>query len=742
MATVAQAQIASDSSLSTTVHTSDGLNFTVEQGNRAGNNLFHSFNQFSVPTNGSVYFNNALDLQNIFSRVTGGNASVIDGLIKANGTANLFLLNPSGIQFGSGARLQLGGSFFASTAESVKFSDNTEFKATNSNTPLLTVNMPVGLQFGQTPAPIQVTGPGHGITGSLFLPSDRSSSPSQLEVNSGKTLALVGGNFSANGGVFTAEEGRVELGAIGSSAGHPIVGLTPTATGGYSLNYSGVSKFGDLNLDHKSLADASGSPGGSIQVVGRNVTFTDGSLLLVQNLSSQAAGDIDILASEAFRASGANPDTLSFGVGSGAVNETLGLGASGDISVSTQQLELLSGGALYTKTYSSARGGNIDVNAPTSLDIVGFGQGPITFSVINTLSFASGQGGNINVSTGDLKIDQGGGLNAGNIGPGSGGKVTVNADVINIIGARPSSSSDSNIGASNIGSGQGGDIVVNARQITVRDGAQLSADNSGVGAAGTILINASEFVKVEGGIPGSFRKSNINASTLLVNEELREAFGLPDIPIGNSGTVTINTPLLLLSNDGAVRVRNEGIGDAGSLSINAGLIVMDNGGNIDASSPVGNGGSIDIRAGGIFSDHGGYISADAGTEGHAGDIEIDSLAVVLNHGSRISASATGSGDGGTIDINTALLAGFNNSDIVALAQQGQNGSIHLSVPFVLGLKSRSQLTSGSDIPPVPTRSYRYTPDRAQAGSSQLTEATSWHVNGQGQVQLIYNHPNP
>lgn len=48
------AQVTRDSTLNTTVSQS-GDNFTIINGNRVGNNLFHSFSQFSVPSNGSAF---------------------------------------------------------------------------------------------------------------------------------------------------------------------------------------------------------------------------------------------------------------------------------------------------------------------------------------------------------------------------------------------------------------------------------------------------------------------------------------------------------------------------------------------------------------------------------------------------------------------------------------------------------------------------------------------------------------
>ncbi|MEH1935824.1 MAG: S-layer family protein [Nostoc sp.] len=657
----ANAQVTPDGTLNTTVSQS-GNNFTITNGNRVGNNLFHSFSQFSVPTNGSAFFNNASDIQNIFSRVTGGSVSQIDGLIRANGSANLFLLNPSGIIFGANAQLNIGGSFIGTTANSIKFADGIEFSAINSQSaPLLSINVPIGLQLGSNPAPISVQGTGHSLTnpgGSTLV--TQSPSATELRVQPGKTLALVGGDLHLNGATLTAKQGQVELGSV-SGAG--LVSLIPTARGS-TLGYEDGQSFGDIQLAERSLLDISGVNAGSVQIRGRHIQFTDGSLVLARNLGNLPGGDIRLQATEAIDLIGRTADTT---IPSGVRTEAVGVGASGNISVITPRLTLQQGGGLNSNSVGVAPSGNIHVDA-TAIELSGFSPiNPNNVSILSTSSFGSGNAGDISVNANSLLLSNGAALTSATFGSGSSGKVTIRTNHTTVMGESPSGLY-SNISSITFATGNAKTLTLDTAKLQILDGGVVAATTFFAGNGGDISINATESIEISG--RSRSNNSSINSSSILLPPLLRQRFHLPDKLTANAGNVSINTPNLTVTDGGTVSVTSQGSGNGGSLNITANTIRLDRQGSIQAQTESGNGGNIALQVGNLL---------------------------LLRHHSAIAATAGGNGDGGNININAPIIAGLENSDIIANAIKGRGGNIQITTQGIFGLKLRDQLTPDSDI---------------------------------------------
>jgi filamentous hemagglutinin family protein len=280
----------------------NGRTLVINGGATAGGNLFHSFERFSVPTGTTAFFKNAVNIQNIITRVTGGAACNIDGGIKANGTANLFLLNPRGIIFGPNARLNIGGSFVASTAQGFRESRRESVECRQS--------------CSQTPADSERAG--HRLSGDPETGAvEYSNRPAGLAVPVGRTLALVGGDITLEGGILRAPQGRIEL---DSAAGAGEISLNPTGIG-FALGVEGVPSLGNINLSKSALIDTSGSGGGEIQLQGGRIAKAGGSAVLSVTLGSKARGEIKVSANDCVELTGISADG---GNSCGLCSETAG----------------------------------------------------------------------------------------------------------------------------------------------------------------------------------------------------------------------------------------------------------------------------------------------------------------------------------------------------------------------------------------------------------------------------------
>lgn len=639
----------------------DGNTWKIDGGTTAGNNLFHSFQEFSVLLNNTAFFNNAQNINQIVTRVTGGKISNIDGLIRANGSADLFLINPSGIIFGANAKLDLGGSFIASTADRIEFADGSFYSAKNpQNSPLLTISVPLGLQYGRNPGTIQVNGSGHDINQPQLLPHNRGNVRG-LQVPSGNTLALVGGNVTVTGGVLTAEAGRIELGAVAEGN----VRLEPTNQG-WVLNYEQIANFRDIKFFSQSAADASGIPGGAIAIWGRNFELYDGSIVLIQNQGSQKAGNISVNLSESLIAVGLDPDGTP---PSSLVNETVTAADSGGWQVSARNLIFQAGGQAGTRTFSSGSSGNVEVNISESVLIEGFSldrnNQPFISNIITGSLGSSGMAGDINVLTPRLRVLDGGQISSTALGTGPGGDVIINAsESVELIGFSPSFSG-SLLSASAFNAGNAGEIAVNTAKLVLRDGGRVDANTIASGNAGNVTVNASESIEISGTVrsPEVTTPSQIGSAANTPDPVLQVFFGLPPVPSGSPGNVTINTPVLHVRDQALVTVKNDGTGDAGNLSLQVNSLFLDSQGGITASTISGGGGNLNLEVRDLLQlRNNSVISAEAG-------------------------SGTGFGDGGNVNINANFIVALpnENSDIVANAFAGSGGNINITSQGIFGL---------------------------------------------------------
>ena len=688
---MAFSQVSGDGSLNTNVTTNDQLNFNINDGSRAGNNLYHSFEEFSIKSGGSAVFNHSADVVNIINRVTGGNVSDINGLIRATGNANLFLINPQGIVFGEDASLDIGGSFFGSTADSINFTDGSVFSALNpQEEPLLTVSTPLGLQYGQNPGNITVRGTGSNL---LFDPiglvDERNVG---LQVPSGKTLALVGGNVIVEGGNLTAGGGRIEVGSVGSNSN---VGLTP-GNDIWELGYERVDNFQNIEFSQVASADVSSANPGSINLVGNSIIFSEGSSLLglISGTNTRpGTGDINIQAQDTVQFSGFGDTGLPAFV-LAQVNPD-GETNAANISIKTSRLLLGDGVNVLSTTAGNGNAGNINIDADELIELNGgniFGGG----SSIATQVEPGGVGnaGVLTVKTKRLIMNDGAQISSTTRGNGNGGNLFINAsESVELLGLAEDGFSSRIFSQVNRGGvGNSGTLTIDTRNLILRDGAQIGSGTFGQGNGNDLTINASESVELSGvdidGI-GSVISSQTSIDA-----------------IGNAGNLTIETGKLSLNNDAFITSSTNNIGNSGNLKIQASdSVVVDNGSFIAArASEGGRAGSLDIvtnklivdnlaelrvsgkgqfpassltiNANSILLDNQGSINAVAET-GTEGNISLTSQDVVLRRNSRITTNVD-NGTGGNINIDADVLAILENSEIVAQVIEGRGGNINIT----------------------------------------------------------------
>jgi filamentous hemagglutinin family protein len=664
-ATTSLAQVNPDNTLDTQVETNGNVS-EITGGQTRGSNLFHSFQDFSLQTGSEAFFNNANNISTIFSRVTGESISNIDGLIRANGSADLFLINPNGIIFGENAQLNIGGSFLGSTASSIVFADG-EFSAIDVDSPpLLTINAPIGLALPDNPGAI--------VNRSRI--EDSEANPVGLKVSAGNNFSLVGGEILFEGGNVTARGANVALGGL-SQAG--VVNLDENG----SLTFPGDAAKANIALSSNAVVNVRSIGEGNITVNASNLDLTENSELRAgisaDSTSSDAqAGDIEINLSDNLNLDNSNiTNTL----------EAQGVGNSGNINIATGSIQATNGGQIDTNTFGKGNGGNINIATKGDITFDGENDNLESGVISLVLPGAEGDAGNITINTqGKLTLTNGGRVDASTSALGNGGNINITAtgditfdgeDLEQLGGGATSLVNPEAVGnAGNVTIYTGGNMT-----LTNRGRIEANDNGRGQGNGGNVTIDTGGNLTIDGEKNSKGFGSNIRS---LVNTSVT----------GDSGNIVISTGgNLTVKNEGEVDASSSGEGDSGNITVSTkGNLTLSNEGQVDTTNNgKGDSGNIVISTGGNLTlSSGGKINTNINTQGNGGDITIDAVGDIIFEGDDPNGDGSGatslvgedgSGNAGNITISTQgklSLTDGGRVDASSNRGQGNAGSVDLT----------------------------------------------------------------
>ncbi len=614
------AEIILDGSLGINRATLSGPDYNIgaELGRQSGSNLFHSFNTFNINSNESVIFSSPNSVNNIISRITGGNPSNIDGLIRSD--ANMYLLNPYGIVFGENAQLDIQGSFHASTADYLKFQDGKIFDVHNLTDSILSV------------APVE----SFGFLSNSTLIVDGS----ELSVPVGEDLSLIGGNLQVNNAFLEAASGQLSLIGVGSAQE---INLDESLTAN-----------GNITLDN-SIVSTSGDQSGQVIIRGGKFEMYGGTI--ETNTETIDGEGIDI-----------QVDELLVADGSAITAHTFDIGKSGGIKIKVKGIADFDGEDTLVFALSETSGeiADIDLEAGNlSLNGIFFGM----------QTYGSGNSGNINirVKDGSLQLLNGAGITTTTFGTGNSGNIDIKTNDSIKLSGEASWQNGSIIAVNSEGiideSGDGGTIILKAKNVSLTDGGQISASTFGPGDSGVILLQITDNINISGTDTLEY------PSGIFTNAEISDVESGKNV--GLAGNIILKTKILKINNKSAISAITDGPQRGGNIDIQAQDIILNNEAYITAvASDSGDAGSIIINTDKLLLTN-SFLQTIA-EKADGGDIQINATNYISLVNSDITTSVNAeNGTGGNINLQSEFII-QDYGRIIARAIGGTGGNIAIS----------------------------------------------------------------
>ena len=551
---------------------------------------------------------------------------------------------------------------------------------------------------------------GLGQAGIIDLNQDGS-----LSFPEGLTLADVtlsngaDANATGTGGgniIVNAQNLTLTAGEFGSSFIQAGIAANSTSTDAQAGDIT-LNVVENISLNESSILNqvASGGVGdsGGVTISTGNLHLSSGSRVSASTLGTGNAGAVDVTATEDITVEGFAEDGFQSSIKSGVFSNAEG--DSGGVTISTGNLHLSSGGFVSASTVGAGNAGAVDISA-SDIVVEGETEDGFVSSIESAVgSDAEGDSGGVTISTGNLRLSNGGLVSAATFGAGNAGAIDLSAtdDIVVEGQAGDGSLSSIDSGVSSDAEGDSGGITISTGSLRLSSGGRVLASTFGTGNAGAVDLSATGDIVVEGQA-GDGSSSSIESAVGLDGE-------------GDSEGITISTGNLRLSNGGLIFASTFGAGNAGGIAISTNNLSLTNGGIIDAStSSQGNAGNLIIDAknsifvSGIEDGRFG-ISANAIVEsGDSGNIDITTDRLTISNNGIIEASNLGfagintditnidsffgTGRPGDITINANRLE-LDNGAIRTVTQfeGGQSGIINLQVAENITLDNNSFISA-------------------------------------------------
>jgi filamentous hemagglutinin family protein len=432
---------------------------------------------------------------------------------------------------------------------------------------------------------------------------------------------------------------------------------------------------------------------GAIQIVADTVQLSDDAVIQSATLGNGSGGQINlevkqdinlhnakILAtSESEQSNAGKAGDMFITAGSltmtqqAQLSSSAQIGNSGTIQVATDNLDLSEKSYIESSVFGSGDGGKVIIQAKQRVNL----DEATIFANSESEQPNAGDAGSIILTTDQLSL-RGAQLSSETFGDGRGGTIVVHANHVILDGYAHDPENIEQVYAAGFdtsteGTGEAGQIQLVANTLEIKGGAAINSSTKNHGAqAGQVNLDVAKSIDISGAVAGVLTPQQYED---LGRGIVSQSVGLN---ASNAGNLWIRTPMLNLTHQGRISTSAQQA-QAGKITLAVSQLNLRDAAITSEGNGDGDAGNIMISATEKINLAQSKISTQAQQAG-GGNISllVNGQWLALLQSDITTSVKGGFGGGGNIDVMQPKFTVLNESQIIAQADGGNGGNIHLS----------------------------------------------------------------